>query len=83
MILISSVNQASEDIGLANPDALPQAVAAYQATLLMGMPECDVRSSCFRRVLLWADAELSLSAFLLRSSSCSPSHRRAFGCTRR
>ncbi|KAK4699532.1 putative ATPase, partial [Phenoliferia sp. Uapishka_3] len=33
--------KASEDIGDANPQALPQAVAAYQATLLMGMPECD------------------------------------------
>lgn len=36
--------QASEDIGLANPEALPQAVAAYQATQLLGMPECGVRS---------------------------------------
>ncbi|KAL8292030.1 hypothetical protein RQP46_001496 [Phenoliferia psychrophenolica] len=35
------IRMASEDIGLANPDALPQAVAAYQATLLIGMPECD------------------------------------------
>jgi putative ATPase len=35
--------QASEDVGNANPSALPQAVAAYQATQLIGMPECDVR----------------------------------------
>ncbi|GAA5827439.1 hypothetical protein JCM11251_003814 [Rhodosporidiobolus azoricus] len=35
------VRMASEDIGLANPDALPQALAAYQATQLIGMPECD------------------------------------------
>lgn len=34
--------QASEDIGLANPQALPQALSAYQATQLIGMPECDV-----------------------------------------
>jgi hypothetical protein len=36
--------QASEDVGLANPQALPQALSAYQATQLIGMPECDVRS---------------------------------------
>lgn len=33
---------ASEDIGLANSFALPQAVAAYQACHLIGMPECEV-----------------------------------------
>ncbi|GAA5849116.1 hypothetical protein JCM8547_006453 [Rhodosporidiobolus lusitaniae] len=35
------VRMASEDVGLAKPDALPQALAAYQATQLIGMPECD------------------------------------------
>ncbi|GAA6040281.1 hypothetical protein JCM8097_009399 [Rhodosporidiobolus ruineniae] len=35
------VRMASEDVGLANPQALPQALAAYQATQLIGMPECD------------------------------------------
>ncbi|BGP49432.1 DNA-dependent ATPase mgs1 [Rhodotorula kratochvilovae] len=35
------VRMASEDVGLVNPDALPQAVAAYQATQVIGMPECD------------------------------------------
>ncbi|GAA5956986.1 hypothetical protein JCM21900_006724 [Sporobolomyces salmonicolor] len=35
------IRMASEDIGLANPLALQQAVAAYQATQLLGMPECD------------------------------------------
>lgn len=33
---------ASEDIGLAAPELLPQAVAAYQAAHFVGMPECDV-----------------------------------------
>ncbi|MBI2099406.1 replication-associated recombination protein A [Candidatus Uhrbacteria bacterium] len=33
---------ASEDIGLADPNALPQAVAAYQAAHMLGMPECNV-----------------------------------------
>ena len=33
---------ASEDIGLADPNALPQAIAAYQAIRYIGMPECTV-----------------------------------------
>lgn len=33
---------ASEDIGLADPRALEQAVAAYQACHFLGMPECTV-----------------------------------------
>jgi putative ATPase len=31
---------ASEDVGLASPGALEQAVAAYQACLFVGLPEC-------------------------------------------
>ncbi len=33
---------ASEDIGLADPNALTQAVAAYQSAHFLGMPEADV-----------------------------------------
>ncbi len=36
------VRFASEDIGLADPQALVQCVAAYQACHQMGMPECNV-----------------------------------------
>lgn len=36
------VRFASEDIGLADPQALVQAVAAYQACHYLGMPECTV-----------------------------------------
>jgi putative ATPase len=36
------VRFASEDIGLADPQALVQAVAAYQACHFIGMPECNV-----------------------------------------
>lgn len=36
------VRFASEDIGLADPQALVQAVAAYQASHFIGMPECNV-----------------------------------------
>ena len=33
---------ASEDIGLADPQALPQAIAVYQAAHFIGLPECNV-----------------------------------------
>ncbi|GFZ07621.1 AAA-type ATPase family protein [Actinidia rufa] len=33
---------ASEDVGLADPSALTQAVACYQACHFLGMPECNV-----------------------------------------
>jgi putative ATPase len=36
------VRFASEDIGLADPQALVQCVASYQACHQIGMPECDV-----------------------------------------
>lgn len=36
------VRFASEDIGLANPNALVQAVSTYQAVNFIGMPECNV-----------------------------------------
>ncbi|KAK9284800.1 hypothetical protein L1049_023977 [Liquidambar formosana] len=36
------VRFASEDVGLADPSALTQAVACYQACHFLGMPECNV-----------------------------------------
>lgn len=33
---------ASEDVGLANNEALPLAIAAYQACQFIGMPECRI-----------------------------------------
>jgi putative ATPase len=36
------VRFASEDIGLADPQALIQAVAAFQAAHMLGLPECNV-----------------------------------------
>jgi putative ATPase len=36
------VRFASEDVGLADPQALTQAVAGYQAAHFIGMPECNV-----------------------------------------
>ncbi|XP_023270329.1 ATPase WRNIP1 [Seriola lalandi dorsalis] len=36
------VRFASEDVGMADPFALPQAVSAFQACHFIGMPECEV-----------------------------------------
>ncbi|KAL0966190.1 hypothetical protein UPYG_G00292090 [Umbra pygmaea] len=36
------VRFASEDVGMADPCALPQAVSAFQACHFIGMPECEV-----------------------------------------
>ncbi|KAM3605378.1 uncharacterized protein V6R79_024699 [Siganus canaliculatus] len=36
------VRFASEDVGLADPSALPQAVSTFQACHFIGMPECEV-----------------------------------------
>ncbi len=36
------VRFASEDVGLADPNAITMAVAVYQACHFLGMPECDV-----------------------------------------
>lgn len=39
------VRFAAEDVGLADPHAMPLAVAAYQACHFLGMPECNVHLS--------------------------------------
>ena len=36
------IRAASEDIGMADPEALTQAIAAYQAAHYLGVPECNV-----------------------------------------
>ncbi|XP_013995656.2 ATPase WRNIP1 isoform X1 [Salmo salar] len=36
------VRFSSEDVGMADPSALPQAVSAFQACHFIGMPECEV-----------------------------------------
>ena len=52
---------ASEDVGLADPQALPLAVAAYQACHFIGMPECNVNLS--QTVLYLSMAAKSNSAY--------------------
>ncbi|KAF4088837.1 hypothetical protein AMELA_G00059310 [Ameiurus melas] len=55
------VRFASEDVGLADPAALPQAVSAFQACHFIGMPECEViLAQC---VLYLARAPKSVEAY--------------------
>ena len=53
---------ASEDVGLADPQALPLAVAAYQACHFIGMPECNVNLS--QTVIYLSMAPKSNSAYV-------------------
>jgi replication-associated recombination protein RarA len=43
------IRTASEDVGLADPNALQQAVSALQACQAIGMPECSVVLGQVRR----------------------------------
>ena len=63
---------ASEDIGMADPSALTQAVSAYQACHLMGMPECDVVLA--QAVVYMARAPKSVEVY--------SAYRRATQCVR-
>ena len=53
---------ASEDIGLADPKALEIAVAAYQAGLFIGMPECSVHFT--QAVVYMSGAPKSYSLYM-------------------
>lgn len=55
------VRFASEDIGLADPGALEQAVAVYQACHFIGMPECNVILA--QAVIYMAKAPKSIGAY--------------------
>jgi putative ATPase len=52
---------ASEDVGLANSFALPQAVAAYDACRFIGMPECGVNLA--QAVVYMAKSKKSISVY--------------------
>lgn len=56
------VRFASEDIGLADPQALVQAIAAYQAVSYLGMPECNVHLAQATAYLALAPKSRSLDA---------------------
>ncbi|XP_071088169.1 ATPase WRNIP1-like [Haliotis cracherodii] len=69
------VRLASEDVGLADPLALNQAVAAYQACHFIGMPECDViLAQC---VVYLARAPKSAAMYLAykNAKSCVREHQ--------
>ncbi|PID52717.1 MAG: AAA family ATPase [Candidatus Moraniibacteriota bacterium] len=55
------VRFASEDIGLANSFALPQAIAAYDACRFIGMPECGVNLA--QAVVYMAKSKKSISIY--------------------
>lgn len=55
------VRFASEDIGLANSFALPQAVAVYDACRFIGMPECGVNLA--QAVVYMAKSKKSISLY--------------------
>lgn len=68
------VRFASEDIGLADPSALTQAIAAYQGCHFIGMPECEVLlAQC---VVYFARAPKSVEVYSAYSSvkACLRSH---------
>ncbi len=52
---------ASEDIGMANSFALPQAVAAYDACRFIGMPECGVNLA--QAVVYMAKSKKSIAVY--------------------
>ncbi|EHB09764.1 ATPase WRNIP1 [Heterocephalus glaber] len=69
------VRFASEDIGLADPSALTQAVAAYQGCHFIGMPECEVLlAQC---VVYFARAPKSIEVYSAYSNvkACLRSHQ--------
>ncbi|KAJ6664460.1 hypothetical protein lerEdw1_007117 [Lerista edwardsae] len=69
------VRFASEDIGLADPLALTQAVAAYQGCHFIGMPECEVLlAQC---VLYFARAPKSIEVYSAYSNvkACLRNHQ--------
>lgn len=58
---------ASEDVGLADPGALTQAVAAYQACHFLGMPECTVHLT--QAVVYMASAPKSNALYVAYESA--------------
>ena len=68
---------ASEDIGLADPRALDQAVAAYQACHFLGMPECTVHLTQAVVYMSLARIERALQSLRARQNRRPPAAGRA------
>ncbi len=60
---------ASEDIGLANSFALPQAIAAYDACRFVGMPECGVNLA--QAVVYMAKSKKSIAVYNGYKNACA------------
>ncbi|KAK7945551.1 hypothetical protein WMY93_001279 [Mugilogobius chulae] len=69
------VRFASEDVGMADPFALPQAVSAFQACHFIGMPECEViLAQC---VVYLAEAPKSVDVYMAYNNvkACLRNHK--------
>jgi len=64
------VRAASEDVGLADPTALPKAVSCMQACQLVGMPECDVILAQTAVYLARAPKSHEVYAAMMRANKC-------------
>ncbi|CAH2284164.1 ATPase WRNIP1 [Pelobates cultripes] len=69
------VRFASEDIGLADPLALPQAVSAYQACHFIGMPECDVILAQCVMYLTRAPKSIAVYSAYGKVKACLKNHK--------
>ncbi|KAM8966494.1 ATPase WRNIP1 [Pelodytes ibericus] len=69
------VRFASEDIGLADPLALPQAVSAYQACHFIGMPECDVILAQCVMYLARAPKSVAVYSAYSKVKNCLKNHK--------
>ncbi|KAK3586738.1 hypothetical protein CHS0354_014768 [Potamilus streckersoni] len=69
------VRFASEDVGIADPLALNQAVAAYQACHFLGMPECDVILAQCVVYLARAPKSIEVYQAYKKASACVRNHK--------
>ncbi|ESO83048.1 hypothetical protein LOTGIDRAFT_236835 [Lottia gigantea] len=68
------VRTASEDIGLADPQALNQSVAAFQACHFLGMPECGVILAQCAVYLARAPKSVEITAAYSKVKKCIQEH---------
>ncbi|XP_046403584.1 ATPase WRNIP1-like isoform X2 [Ischnura elegans] len=69
------VRAAAEDIGLADPNALTQAVAAMQGCQLIGIPECDVILAQCVVYLSRAPKSRALDTAINKAKECVRNHQ--------
>ncbi|XP_031759099.1 ATPase WRNIP1 isoform X2 [Xenopus tropicalis] len=69
------VRFASEDVGLADPQALTQAVSTYQACHFIGMPECEVILAQCVMYLACAPKSISVYSAYNKVKECLKNHK--------